>query len=85
MCIRDSLDTIRRRLGPVNELVAGYGVPPLVRDDFDQRAFPDDVYAFAPASFADIDPDLHELGIAWGAARAHVHLQRRRPAAGDPV
>ena len=54
------------------------GVPPVVRDELDERLFPDDVYGLAPASFADVDAALHEPGIAWGAAKAHVHLARRR-------
>jgi hypothetical protein len=72
------LDVIRRGLGPLTELLAESGVPPAVRDEFEQRTFPDDLYGLAPASFADIDPALHDPGIAWGAARAHVHLRRRR-------
>ncbi len=32
----------------------------------------------APASFADLHPDLHEPGLVWGAAKAHVVLARRR-------
>jgi hypothetical protein len=42
------------------------------------RSFPDDVYDLTPASFADVDPALHEPGLVWGAAKAHVHLARRR-------
>jgi hypothetical protein len=54
------------------------GVPPVVRTDFDERAFPDDVYGLAPATWADVDPALQERGIVWGAAKAHVVLRRRR-------
>jgi hypothetical protein len=36
------------------------------------------VYDLTPASFADVDPALHEPGLVWGAAKAHVHLARRR-------
>lgn len=54
------------------------GVPHVRRDEIDAALFPDDVYALAPAAFADIDPSLHELGMAWGAAKAFVHLARRR-------
>lgn len=54
------------------------GVPPVVRDDFAVEQFPDDVYDLAPASFADVDPSLHEPGLVWGAAKAHVFLARRR-------
>lgn len=54
------------------------GVPPVVRDTEAERQFPDDDYDLTPASFADLDPALAEVGIAWGAAKAHVVLQRRR-------
>jgi len=60
------------------EVLRVAGVPPVVRDEFDERAFPDDLYALTPASFADVDPALHEPGLLWGAAKAHAHLTRRR-------
>ncbi len=55
------------------------GVPPVQRDEFAERAFPDDVYDLAPATFDDVDPSLHDAGLEWGAAKAHIHLTRRRP------
>jgi hypothetical protein len=55
------------------------GVPPVSRDEFAERAFPDDIYALAPATFDDVDPALHEPGLVWGAAKAHIHLSRHRP------
>lgn len=54
------------------------GVPPVERDEFARRGFPGDDYDLTPSSFADIDPSLREPGIRWGAAKAHVHLARRR-------
>jgi hypothetical protein len=54
------------------------GARPVARDEFAVRNFPDDAYDLSPATFADVDPDLHEPGIVWGAAKAHVHLARRR-------
>ena len=48
------------------------------RDAQAERLFPDDDYDLAPASFADIDPSVHEPGLVWGAAKAHVILKRRR-------
>lgn len=60
------------------EVLAAGGVAHRVRDEFSTRAFPDDVYDLAPASFADLHPDLHEPGLVWGAAKAHVVLARRR-------
>jgi hypothetical protein len=60
------------------EVLAGAGVPPVVRSGFDVEAFPADVYGLTPATWGDIDPALHERGIVWGAAKAHVVLSRRR-------
>jgi hypothetical protein len=54
------------------------GARPVDRDEFSRRSFPDDDYGLTPASFADVDPDLHDPGLVWGAAKAHVHLARRR-------
>jgi hypothetical protein len=54
------------------------GVPEVVRDPDAERMFPGDAYDLAPASFTDIDPSLHDPGLEWGAAKAHVHLARRR-------
>ncbi|QXC59129.1 hypothetical protein KSP35_11955 [Aquihabitans sp. G128] len=59
-------------------VLAGAGLPGVERDEFAERAFPADVYDLAPAAFADLDPDLAELGLVWGAAKAHVVLARRR-------
>ena len=36
------------------------------------------LYDLSPASFADLAPALKEPGLVWGAAKAHVHLSRRR-------
>ena len=54
------------------------GVKVARRDDLDVRRDPDDVYALAPTSFADLGPEVGDAGIAWGAAKAHVHLVRLR-------
>ena len=59
-------------------VLAELGVPHVQRDAFDERADPDDVYALAPAAFADVDESLTGPGIAWGAAKAHVHMARHR-------
>ena len=54
------------------------GVPPVARDGFSVEQFPDDDYDLTPAGFADVDPTLHEPGLVWGAAKAHVHIHRHR-------
>lgn len=54
------------------------GAPLPTRDAFAERTFPADVYDLSPATFGDVDPGLHEAGLMWGAAKAHVILHRRR-------
>lgn len=72
------LQVIRRATAWPTAVLRDAGVPGVVRDDEAQRQFPDDDYDLTPANFADLDPDLAEAGIAWGAAKAHVVLARRR-------
>lgn len=72
------LSVIRRAVGPMTEVLRAHGVGELPRDLDARRLHPDDVYDLAPASFGEIHPDLHLPGLSWGAAKAHVHLSRRR-------
>lgn len=72
------LAILRAAVAFPTEVLAGAGVPPVARDDFDARAFPDDPYGLTPASFAEVHPALTDPGVAWGAAKAHVVLRRRR-------
>lgn len=60
------------------EVLRAAGVPPVVRDEWDERAFPDDVYGLSPAGWKDVDESLHEPGLVWGAWKAQQHLRRRR-------
>jgi hypothetical protein len=60
-------------------VLAAAGVPHLERDSFAEQVFPDDPYDLSPASFADIDPTLTDVGLAWGAAKAFEHKRRHRP------
>lgn len=60
------------------EVLAQGGLAPVDRDADAERLFPDDVYDLVPGSFGDIDPSVHEPGLEWGAAKAHVILRRRR-------
>jgi hypothetical protein len=72
------LAVIRRAAAHATGVLADAGVPPVRRDADAERLFPDDVYDLTPASFADLDPAVHEPGLVWGAAKAHVILRRRR-------
>ncbi len=72
------LSLIRSAIRYPTAVLAAAGVAGVVRDEQSVRFQPEDVYDLAPASFADLAPELHDLGIGWGAAKAHVHLRRRR-------
>ena len=59
-------------------MLAAAGIPPVERDDFHERAWPDDDYGLVPESLADLgDDDLGPLLLAWGLAKAAV--LRARP------
>jgi hypothetical protein len=72
------LALLRRAVDYPTEVLVAAGVEPVARDDYATSAFPDDCYGLTPASLADIDPGLAEMGLAWGAAKAWVHLHRHR-------
>ena len=72
------LAIVRRAVVYPTAVLRGAGVPPVVRDADAEARFPDDDYDLTPAAFADLDASLHEPGLVWGAAKAHVHLARRR-------
>jgi len=69
---------VRSATREVTDVLESVGIPEVERDEFAERAFPDDVYGLAPASFADIDQSLYEPGLEWGAAKAHAHLTRHK-------
>lgn len=74
------LALVREAVRYPTEVLRAAEVRPVHRDEFAARQFPDDDYDLTPTSFGEIDPDLHEPGLVWGAAKAHVHLSRRRAA-----
>jgi hypothetical protein len=72
------LALVREAVRYPTDVLRAAEVRPVHRDEFAARQFPDDDYDLTPTSFAEIDPELHEPGLVWGAAKAHVHLARRR-------
>ena len=72
------LEVLRGATRHAHEALARIGVPGVVRDDFARRSFPGDTYDLVPATWGDVDPSLHEVGLTWGAAKAFVHKARRR-------
>jgi hypothetical protein len=84
-----SLDPAEQRATPLQvvrtahheptALLASLGVPHVVRDQFEERSFPDDVYGLVPHTLGDLgDPDLGPLHLAWGMAKTRVLRARQR-------
>lgn len=71
------LALLRRAVSYPTQVLVANDVALPERPEFDVRSFPDDLYGLTPATFGDIAPELHELGLEWGAAKAYVHLCRR--------
>ena len=76
------LSLLREAVRYPTEVLAAAGATPVERDDFAVRAFPDDPFDLSPAAFGDVDERLTEPGMRWGAAKAYVHLARRRSRGG---
>ena len=72
------LAILRSAVSYPTEVLRAAGVPEVVRDEFAERAFPADAYDLSPATWRDLGDVVHEAGLVWGAAKAHVHLARRR-------
>jgi hypothetical protein len=72
------LEIVRTAYREPTAVLAEAGVPAVVRDEFDERAWPDDVYGLVPRTLGDLgDPDLAPLHLAWGIAKATVIRARR--------
>jgi hypothetical protein len=67
------LEIVRTAAREVTEVLAAAGIPPVERDEFAERAFPDDHYDVTPATLADLgEDDLAPLQLVWGLAKAKV-------------
>jgi hypothetical protein len=74
------LEIVRSVYREPTEVLSAAGVPHVVRDEFDERSWPDDVYDLVPRTLGDLgDPDLGPLQLAWGLAKATVMRARGRP------
>lgn len=67
------LEIVRSAYREPTEVLMAAGVPPVERDAFDERAWPDDLYGLVPRTLGDLgDPGLAPLHLAWGMAKAAV-------------
>lgn len=73
------LAAVRAACAPVTALLrdAGLPTPPPAPGAPPEPAA--DPYSLAPPSWDAVDPQLAELALVWGAAKAAAHLDRRRP------
>lgn len=72
------LTIFRRGLGEITGFLRRHQVPAPPVDRFVAERFPDDPYQLGPATWADVDDDLHLPGLIWGAWKAKTVLDRRR-------
>ena len=66
------LEIIRTAVVEPTAVLAGAGLPDVVRDPFDEQAWPDDRFGLVPRTLKDLDPDLAAVHFAWGVAKAAV-------------
>ena len=67
------LEIVRTAYREPTAVLEAAGIPPVARDPFDGRAWPDDRYGLVPRTLGDLgDPDLAPLHLAWGLAMAAV-------------
>jgi hypothetical protein len=72
------LTVLRDAVRHPTDLLTAAGVAAPSRDPFAEQHFPADRYGLSPASWSDIDPELHEPGLVWGAWKAATVLRRLR-------
>lgn len=72
------LQIVRSSVGPLTEVLGAGGVVPPDRDGRGSATEITDPYSLGPASWAEFGDDVNEAGLRWGAAKAMVHLRRRR-------
>ena len=67
------LEVVRSAYREPTAVLAAARVPAVERDDFDERAWPDERYGLVIRTLGDLgDDDLAPLHFAWGMAKARV-------------
>lgn len=72
------LGVLRAALRFPSELLDAHGAVAVRRDDMARWSVPEDRYNLCPANLAELSDEAGQLGLAWGAGKAHIHLKRRR-------
>ena len=72
------LEIVRRAYREPTAVLEVAGIPPVERDEFAERAWPDDTYGLVVHGLGDLgDPELAPFQMAWGLAKAKVLRARR--------
>ena len=66
------LEIIRGAVMEPTAVLAAAGVPDVVRDPFEEQAWPEDRFGLVPRTLRDVDLDLAAIHFAWGVAKAAV-------------
>jgi len=66
------LQIVRSAYEEPTAVLRAAGVPEIVRDEYAERGWPDDVYGLVIETFADLDAELVPWHFVWGAAKATV-------------
>jgi hypothetical protein len=67
------LEIVRSAYREPTAVLAAAGVAPIVRDEFDERTWPDDEYGLVIHGLGELgDDDLAPFQMAWGLAKAKV-------------
>jgi hypothetical protein len=67
------LELVRHAYREPTAVLARAGIPPVERDDFAERAWPDDAYGLVVHGLGDLgDEDLAPMQMVWGLAKAKV-------------
>ena len=74
------LEVIRTAVVEPTAVLAAAGMPDVVRDEFDERSWPEDRFGLVPRTVKALDDDLAAVHFAWGVAKAAVLRAR----AGEP-
>jgi len=71
--VRTPLEIVRGAYREPTAVLAAAGIPPVERDPFDERSWPDDRYGLVISNLGDLgDDSLAPLHFAWGMAKAGV-------------
>lgn len=76
--ISGPLEQIRRATSGATNLLRDLDASPVVRDEAVVALYPEDVFGIGPTAAMELGQEVHDASIAWGAAKAYLHLHHHR-------